>query len=70
MLARVHRSTTKLNLGSDLQQFEQELPQLKLLSCLFLVHLEQLLAILGVQQPPVVQHPTQQGQPEVPVVQG
>ena len=63
-------STTKLNLSSDLQQFEQGQPQPKQLSFLFRVHLEQQLANHGAQQPPAAQHPKQQEQAEVPVVQG
>jgi hypothetical protein len=59
-----------LSLGFDLQLFEQVLLQLRQLSYLFLDHLEQQSVIHGVQQPPFAQHPKQQGQPEVPVVQG
>ena len=70
MLARDHRSARESNLDFVLLEYEQGLLQLKQLSYLYLVHLEQQSAIHDEQQPPAVLHPKQQGQPEVPVVQG
>jgi hypothetical protein len=70
MLARAHRSAAKLNLDFDLLEYEQVLLQLKQLSYLCRVRLEQQLVIHGVKPLLLVQHPVQQGQAEVPVVQG
>jgi hypothetical protein len=63
MLARDHMSAAILNLGFDLLEYEQVLLQLKQLSFLCQVHLEQLLEIRGEQQQMLVQHLEQQVQP-------
>jgi hypothetical protein len=70
MLAHVHRSAAKLNLDFDLLESEQELLRLKQLSFLYLVHLEQQSVNHDVKPLLLVQYLEQQGQTEVPVVQG
>jgi hypothetical protein len=59
-----------LNLDFDLLEYEPVQLQPKQLSYPCLAHPEQQLANLGVKQQPAVQYLEQQGQPEVPVVQG
>ena len=70
MLARDHRSARELNLDFVILGCGQGLLQLKQLSFLCRAHLEQQLVIHGEQQLLLVQHLEQQGQAEVPVVQG
>jgi hypothetical protein len=63
MLSRAHRSARESNLGFVPLEYEQVLLQLKLSSCLFLVHREQQLVIHGVKPLLLVQYLEQQGQP-------
>ena len=70
MLARDHRSKARLNLGFAHLQFAPALPQLRQLSFLFRVHLEQQSGNHGARQRAVDPNPAQWRQPETPVEQG